>query len=247
MKQNRLAAPLLGITLLFILFNPFQNNTTASRLDRLTTQSYAASLKIAAQRIDKKPPGASQIAPEPDGLVLPPVGVETDGFSLDLDRFIAQVSDDQTRDSLRGVHVAGALALRVEQQPVGEAIYVSSLRGVATQFRSAAQNGVTGLLAHNYLSGKLFYRLKLGQEVHLVYGSGALKSYRVAKIERYQKLDPGSLRSDLIELRTGKRLTTDQVFKRYYSGSDHVTFQTCLANEGISNWGLTFIVAEPEQ
>ena len=69
---------------------------------------------------------------------------------------------------IRGVYAPGALALRVQQQPKNNANYVSSVTGIATQFNNAAQFGVTGILAHNFLSGFLFFDLEIDQEVIVV-------------------------------------------------------------------------------
>jgi len=163
-----------------------------------------------------------------------------------LQSFIKRVSNDDP-DEVRGVYIAGVLALLVIQQPEEDPAYVSPELGVVTQFRSAAQQGVIGLLAHNYLSGSLFYSLKQGQEVNLVFGDGSLRRYQVETISTFQKLDPSGLHSEMIDLNTGEKLTTAQIFDRFYRGDDHITFQTCLERNGISNWGLTFTVATPIQ
>lgn len=165
-------------------------------------------------------------------------------MSAELRSFIGQVADG-TPDVVRGVYVEGVLALPVIEQPEGQSGFVSREMGVITQFRSAAQRGVTGLLAHNYLSGMEFYNLEVGQEVVIVYGDGSLRRYRIISERAFQKLVPSSSKSDYIDLETGEQLTTSQVFNKYYSGDHHVTFQTCLQNRGLSNWGLTFWVAVP--
>ena len=36
------------------------------------------------------------------------------------------------------------------------------------------------------------------------------------------------------------------MFKRVYAGDRHVTFQTCIQEEGISSWGRLFVVAVPK-
>jgi hypothetical protein len=143
------------------------------------------------------------------------------------------------------VYVPGSFALPVIQQPEGDATYVSEEDEVITQFQSAAQYGVTGLLAHNYLSGELFYDLKPDQDIFIVMGDGETLAYRVRGIYRYQKLTPNSLRSRLIDMETNQSLSTAEVFSRFYKGEHKVTFQTCLEGAGMLNWGLIFIVAEP--
>ncbi len=158
--------------------------------------------------------------------------------------FRQQVLDGKS-GMVQGVYVDGILALRVLQQPQGNWNFVSEETETATQFQVAAQNGVTGLLAHNFLSGKQFFDLALGQQVFIIKGDGKLSRYQITDIQRYQKVDSTSLYSDLIDLKTGKRLSTNDVISRVYSGPDHVTFQTCIEKDGNWTWGLIFIIATP--
>jgi hypothetical protein len=137
------------------------------------------------------------------------------------------------------------MTLPVVQQPDKNPAYVSEEDGTVTQFESAARYGITGLLAHNYLSGELFYNINIGQEVVIVMGDGETRHYRVSGIFSFKKLSPDNLRSILVDLQDGKTLTTAQVFGRFYRGDHKVTFQTCLEGEGKLNWGLTFFVADP--
>jgi hypothetical protein len=163
---------------------------------------------------------------------------------VDLETFVKHVGDGQS-GVIRGVFVPGQFALSVVQQPEHNATFVSNKRDLVTQFEKAARNGVTGLLAHNFLSGRLFYQLAAGQEVFVVYGDGAIQRYRVTGIFRFQKLNPASLRSNLVDLSSGEMLTTAQVFNRFYRGDHHLTFQTCLEQGERRDWGLTFFLATP--
>jgi hypothetical protein len=158
--------------------------------------------------------------------------------------FIASVADGQA-GVVRGVYVPGVLALPVRQQPADNSTYVSPEVGTATQFASAAALGVTGLLAHNYLAGAEFFKLAAGQDVQIVYGDGAVKLYRVTAIYRYQALDPYSPYSDFVDLSTGETKSVGEVFTQVYTGGDHVTFQTCIANNGNPSWGRLFVIATP--
>lgn len=160
-------------------------------------------------------------------------------------RQFAELVINGNAEQVRGVFVAGLMALPVVQQPAGEATYVAGQMDIVTQFQSAAERDVIGLLAHNYLSGSLFYQLRKGEEVRIVFGDGSYQRYQVSGSYAFQKLKPGSLQSDLVDMSTEEVLTTNQVFNRFYNGDHHVTFQTCLEEEGLSNWGLTFVVAEP--
>jgi hypothetical protein len=172
------------------------------------------------------PPAATSEAPDP------------------LLSFIASVLNGMA-DLVTGVYVPDLFALPVIQQPEKQPTYVSEQNGLVTQFSSAAKNGVTGLLGHNYLSGELFYKLEIGHEVLIVYGDGAVQHYQVISIDRFQKLTPSSLRSNLVDQDSGETKTTPQVFDQFYRGEHRVTFQTCLEKDGNLNWGLVFIVAVP--
>lgn len=162
------------------------------------------------------------------------------------DKFISRVMNGQA-GMVRGIFAPGVFSLPVVQQPADNSTFVSEKWGEVTQFKSAAENGVTGLLAHNFLSGSQFYKLNIGQDLSIVYGDGTYKDYEVTGISRFKKLTPSSLRSDFIDLQTDRKMTTAEVFSRFYTGKEKVTFQTCLEKEGLSNWGLVFIVAEPSQ
>jgi hypothetical protein len=161
-----------------------------------------------------------------------------------LKRLFSEIENGKAHE-LYGAYVPGVFALPIIQQPAEDPIFVSRKMGVITQFQLAAKNGVTGLLAHNYLSGKEFYKLEIGQEVWMIFGDRSIKRYRVTDIQRYQKMKPNSLRSDYLDLQTRRTLTTSQVFGNFYRGEDRVVFQTCLEGEGKLNWGLVFISASP--
>lgn len=166
-----------------------------------------------------------------------------EGASQELMDFVAQVYDGDA-GTIRGVYIQDVFALPVIQQPSGDIAFVSDEDQMITEFQSAAQSGVTGLLAHNYLSGALFYNIELSDEVFIVYGNGTIRRYMVNQISQYQRLERSNLRSSFVDLNTSETLTSDQVFSRYYRGAHRVTFQTCLARSGYSNWGLQFTQAQ---
>jgi len=147
---------------------------------------------------------------------------------------------------LRGVYVSNVLALPVVQQPSNNAGYVSNTNGEATQFAMASQFGNIGLLAHNHLSGRSFSQLTVGQEVRLVYGDGKVETFIVVEVLKYQALQPNSPYSEFRDLNGSKTLTAEQMFKRVYFGDKHVTFQTCIENNGNLSWGRLFVVAIPK-
>ncbi len=161
-----------------------------------------------------------------------------------LSNFVSLVQNGQT-NALSGVYVPGFMALPIVQQPSGNTGFVSQQPESVTQFQLAARYGVIGLLAHNYLAGREFFRLLEGLTVIIVKGDGSLDRYRITEIKEYQKLTPGSNWSHYIDLETSERLTTYQVFSQFYQGEHHLTFQTCLERNDLDTWGLRFIVAEP--
>ena len=91
----------------------------------------------------------------------------------------------------------------------------------------------------------LFYSLATGQEVTLIYGDGAQRRYIVDAVARYQALSPTDPYSDFLDLATGSQVSSTAVFTQMYSGGDKVTFQTCLAQDGIMMWGRLFVTAHP--
>jgi hypothetical protein len=159
------------------------------------------------------------------------------------DTFVKSVTDGS--NGVRGVYVPGLFALSVRQQPAGNAGYVSTAANTVTQFGMAANYGVTGLLAHNYLAGRSFSALVAGQVVSVVYGDGSVKKYAVSGIYQFQALDPTNPSSDFVNLNTGARLTASNLFGQMYGGAGHLTFQTCIARDGNSSWGRLFIIATP--
>lgn len=164
--------------------------------------------------------------------------------ALSLEDFIASVIDGNA-NVLRGVYAEGVGAAPVVQQPEKAPNYVSSKEGVLTQYNAAMKFGVTGLLAHNYLAGKYFSDLTPGQEVVLVFGDGSTKLYRVNAQAHYQALSPNDPYSDFIDLANNEPLTAAELFSMYYMGEDHVTFQTCIEQEGQPSWGRLFVTAVP--
>lgn len=161
-----------------------------------------------------------------------------------LDEFAAGVSDGQAGVA-RGVYVAGTLALRVHQQAESNPFYISSAPDAVTQYRYATYTNVIGLLAHNNLSGASFFNLNVGQEVWIIYGDGARRGYVVTGVYRYQALQPDSRRSQFADLASGEVLSSAQLYDRVYRGGHHVTFQTCIEENGLATWGRLFVIAEP--
>ena len=87
----------------------------------------------------------------------------------------------------------------------------------------------------------------MGHEVRLVYGNGRVEYFVITEILRYQALEPNSQLSSFRSLEHAEILSAEQMFKRVYAGKRHVTFQTCIAANGIVSWGRLFVVAQPKQ
>jgi hypothetical protein len=237
--------PKLLMTLL--LFIPFiipekrqlNNEITDNSYESQTYPVHGPNVHNILQERSIVDPGHEFISP-----AAAPVPAAKPRLSQEFAGFVRMVINGQA-DVVRGIYVEGILALQVVQQPDKDWTYVSGEQGKATEFQNAAKNGIIGLLAHNFLSGRLFYSLKPGALIEVVYGDGAIRYYRVSGSYRYQKLDPNDLSSKLVDLSTGNVVSSGQVFERFYDGADHIALQTCLEKDGLSTWGLYFVMALP--
>jgi hypothetical protein len=167
------------------------------------------------------------------------------GFPL-AERIRKAFAPKRTFGDVSGVYLGNERYLRVIQQPAGKPEYVSSISGVATHFQLAERHGNIGLLAHNYLGGRYFLDLKIGDDIYLMDGHRRTMRYRVARMYHYQALDPRSPRSQFIDLETRQVNSASDVFKRVYTGSHHLVLQTCIQKGYIKEWGRVFIIAEPK-
>ena len=160
--------------------------------------------------------------------------------------FVAALKNDQPQQIV-GVYVAKLFALRVVQQPQNDPTFVSSAPGATTQFGMAAQYGTVGLLAHNYLSGEVFFSLGVGQEVDVIYGDGSLARYSVLALRHFQALRPLDPASDFIDLDDLARahVSNENLFQDIYAAGSRVVFQTCILANGDPSWGRLFVIATP--
>lgn len=162
-----------------------------------------------------------------------------------LSDFAAAIKDGKS--VLRGVYVPDVMAYRVIQQPKNQNGYVSTIKGVVTQFGMASDYGTIGLLAHNFAAGSEFSKVLIGNTITVIYGDGTIKEFKVTKISRYQALQPNNSRSNFLDLETHEKLSAGTLFKSVYGGKAHLTLQTCIAQGKESSWGRLFIIAEPVQ
>jgi len=126
--------------------------------------------------------------------------------------------------------------LLVIQQPINSPAYVSQLEGTVTQFQLSESYA---FLAHNYASGRLFSKLAVDDEIEF----DNIK-FHVVEIKQYQAINPDDVKSDFIDLETGKKLSVGELFNEIYSIPDRLILQTCIEKDGIDSWGRLFIIAE---
>ncbi len=162
-----------------------------------------------------------------------------------LDDFVKSVKNGQ-KNTVVGIYVPSVLALPVDQQPQGQAGYVTRQPDEATQFGLASNYGTVGILAHDDLAGAQFSNILLDQYAIVVYGDGHEDYYLVDEIQKYQALSPTSTFSDFINLDgSNERLNASQLFSRVYGKGHRLVFQTCIDAYGDASWGRMFIIAEP--
>jgi hypothetical protein len=163
-----------------------------------------------------------------------------------LDDFTATLTNGQANQVV-GVYVPKVLALRVAQQPAHNLAYVTENPDYVTQFGLAAQYGTTGLLAHNYLSGSLFFNLLTGQEVDTIYGDGSIRRYSISSLRHFQALSPTDPSSNFVDIdgNNGTQISNADLFQQIYAAGDRVVFQTCITAAGNTSWGRLFVIATP--
>ena len=164
----------------------------------------------------------------------------------ELQAFTASLVNGQS-ETVVGFYVPNVLALPVLQQPSGDGNYISDQDGTVTQFSKPAQYGVTALLAHNFLSGRLFFRLAQGQELYVIYGDGDLERYRITGLQSYQALSPYDAQSQFVDLNVPEApvITHGELFERVYTTENQLVLQTCIEANGEPSWGRLFILADP--
>jgi len=213
---------------------------SAASASGLPSPEPARTIRTAATQVVPLPPAALALPSQPPATATLPAGW------AELQAFTRNVADGRP-SSLCGLYVAGVLALRVVQQPANDPSYISKDDGTATQFQKADPYGGVGLLAHNTLAGRDFFKLSEGQDLVLVYGDGHAEHFLVSEIADYQRLTLADLRSDFLSLATDQQQTADQIFAKYYEHANRLTLQTCLRRGDVADWGVRFVVADPSQ
>lgn len=153
--------------------------------------------------------------------------------------------EERFGEATAALYVPDLFGFPILPQPEGEHGFVSAKADRVTQFGLAARHGVVGILAHNYLAGKDFYRLQLGQQLWIAASRHKVQLYQVIQIEAFQKIMRPGQPDRYVELSNDRVWSVAELFARYYTGRPHVVLQTCLEKNGRLDWGLTFIVAAP--
>ncbi len=184
-------------------------------------------------------------------LIIPVTGYGSSVSASGITSVAPFVSSSVSTVQPTSVSVQGVFSYEIVQQPARNPGFVSSESDKITQFGLATKFGSTGLLAHNYLVGKEFFNVSVGDLVEIAYTDGKTKTYIVKEIQRYQALQPNSPYSDFVDLnpsnnvsqKSKPQLTATQLFNRVYAVKGRVIFQTCITANGNDSWGRLFIVA----
>ena len=161
------------------------------------------------------------------------------------DQFVESIKTGE-KGKIVGLWVEDKMALMVLYQPASQPGFVSTIEDVATYFLLPYKMASNyGMLAHNYLAGRYFFDVEVGDIVQLVFGDGDYQDFEVAEIQSYQALQPNNPRSEFIDLVSGDQLSANNLFIKVYMGSFHTTMQTCIANGASTEWGRIFILAPP--
>ena len=160
------------------------------------------------------------------------------------DQFIQDLKTGENR--IVGLWVDNILALQVVYQPSSNPAFVSTEDEIVTFFLLPWEKaGNYGLLAHNYLAGRYFFNLQVGDIISLVWGNGDYEDFEITEIKEFQALQPNNPYTNFIDLESGEQLSVNQVFIEVYMGDFHTTLQTCIAAETSTEWGRLFTIAPP--
>ena len=153
------------------------------------------------------------------------------------------VSPKKPIDAIVGLYLGDDRYLRIVSQPVNRPEFVSSISRTATDFQLASRYGNIGLVAHNYLGGRYFLTLRIGDIIHITGSNRSKQDYIVRQIFQYQALDPRSPRSNFVNLQNNQMMTASDVFKKIYTGKHRLVLQTCIERGSIREWGRHFVIA----
>lgn len=153
-------------------------------------------------------------------------------------------SGNGEQERLLSVQMPGQLSFTVVEQPLDNPTFVSVQPRTVTRFQLADRYGTIGLLAHNTHSGAAFNQLNIGDRIILRYKNQRYVEYQVQSIKKFQALSPNSAHSTFIDLGDGTRYSASELFMNMYGADNQLVFQTCLARNGLNNWGRLFVTAK---
>lgn len=161
-----------------------------------------------------------------------------------LDIFSLSVINHEASEVV-GIYAAGLFSYPVLQQPNDKPSFVSTKENVVTEFNLAQKFDSIGLVAHNYLAGKLFDQVELDQEIVVIYGDGTQVKYKVTETRAYQALTPSSPYSSFCNVKyPDKVISCEELFYETYALQGKLILQTCISKGNNDSWGRLFIIAE---
>lgn len=99
-------------------------------------------------------------------------------------------------------------------------------------------------LAHNYLDGKYFSELNVGEDIHY-YDGVDWNDYVITEVIEAPASDPYSQTTALLVY--GEWRSPYWVHQNIYNLPDTIVLQTCVEKDGNQAWGRLFIIAERQQ
>jgi len=130
-----------------------------------------------------------------------------------------------------------------QRNPREDPVEVIKACGIVTEFSTAKNNGVIGLLADNLWSGKEFEIIENNRTITAIYAGGSIKTFEIFSIEGYKSLGPHKYQN----LRTHEYLNDRDIVNTQYGPQNKglLVLQTCLELDSIPNGGRVFLTAEP--
>ena len=113
------------------------------------------------------------------------------------------MSDGKPRklSKVKTIKLGSKIEFDVVDQPTGRSTYVSEEPNTLTSFRMANMQGVYGFLAHNYLAGKNFSNLIIGQRISINDEEEKQHRYVIKRVDKFQALEPKNPHSNFIDLK----------------------------------------------
>jgi len=144
------------------------------------------------------------------------------------------------------IYLEGIKYFRITHQPVGSFNHVTSLEDVVTSFQTAEEQGNLGLIAHNYLAGRYFSELELGDHLYLKDAQGKTRTYHLQQVLKFRAISPGNPSSYFVDLQANEVYPAADLARRIYFGSHRVVLQTCISQGDELEWGRLFLLFYPE-